>query len=124
MRGIKSAFIAGLVAGNADAELEVIACVTKEQIEVFNGTGVEIIAFLEKCHNYILGKTNNLDTLIEESNILERRLARIKRDEMQYIRATSASKKVDFVYLTLLQESQNIVAYTINLLKVNKKFQG
>lgn len=33
MRGIKSAFIAGLVAGNADAELEVIACVNKEQIE-------------------------------------------------------------------------------------------
>ncbi len=33
MRGIKSAFIAGLVAGNADAELEVIAHVTKEQIE-------------------------------------------------------------------------------------------
>ncbi|MBR1974516.1 MAG: serine dehydratase subunit alpha family protein [Clostridia bacterium] len=33
MRGIKSAFAAGLVAGNADAELEVIACVTEEQIE-------------------------------------------------------------------------------------------
>ncbi len=33
MRGIKSAFIAGLVAGNADAELEVIAHATKEQIE-------------------------------------------------------------------------------------------
>ena len=33
MRGIKSAFAAGLVAGNADAELEVIACVSKEQIE-------------------------------------------------------------------------------------------
>lgn len=33
MRGIKSAFAAGLVAGNADAELEVIACVTGEQIE-------------------------------------------------------------------------------------------
>ena len=32
MRGIKSAFIAGLVAGNADAELEVIAKVSKEQI--------------------------------------------------------------------------------------------
>ena len=32
MRGIKSAFIAGLVAGNADAELEVIANVTDEQI--------------------------------------------------------------------------------------------
>ncbi len=33
MRGIKSAFIAGLVAGNADAELEVISAVTLEQIE-------------------------------------------------------------------------------------------
>lgn len=33
LRGIKSAFAAGLVAGNADAELEVISCVTEEQIE-------------------------------------------------------------------------------------------
>ncbi len=33
MRGIKSAFIAGLVAGNADAELEVIASVSSQQIE-------------------------------------------------------------------------------------------
>ena len=33
MRGIKSAFIAGLVAGNADAKLEVISHVTPAQIE-------------------------------------------------------------------------------------------
>ncbi len=33
MRGIKSAFIAGLVAGDADAELEVISRVTPKQIE-------------------------------------------------------------------------------------------
>jgi len=33
MRGIQSAFVAGLVAGNADAELEVISHVMKEQIE-------------------------------------------------------------------------------------------
>ncbi len=33
MRGIKSAFIAGMVAGNADAELEVISKVTEEQIK-------------------------------------------------------------------------------------------
>lgn len=33
MRGIKSAFIAGLVAGNADAELEVIAEVSNTQIQ-------------------------------------------------------------------------------------------
>ncbi len=33
MRGIKSAFIAGMVAGNSDAELEVISAVTTAQIE-------------------------------------------------------------------------------------------
>lgn len=33
MRGIRSAFIAGLIAGNADAELEVISNVTEKQIE-------------------------------------------------------------------------------------------
>ena len=36
LRGIKSAFIAGLVAGDADAELEVISKVTPEQIEEMN----------------------------------------------------------------------------------------
>ncbi len=33
LRGIRSAFIAGLVAGNADAQLEVLSSVTAEQIE-------------------------------------------------------------------------------------------
>ena len=33
MRGIKSAFAAGMVAGNAGAELEVLSCVSEEQIE-------------------------------------------------------------------------------------------
>ena len=37
MRGIKSAFIAGLIAGNADAELEVISKVSTEQIEEMKG---------------------------------------------------------------------------------------
>ena len=37
MRGIKSAFIAGLVAGNADAELEVISKVSPQQIEEMRG---------------------------------------------------------------------------------------
>ena len=47
MRGIASAFVAGLVAGNADAELEVLSKVTAEQIEeikrVKESFNVEII---------------------------------------------------------------------------------
>lgn len=96
--------------------------ISTEQLAEFNGTGNDLVAFLRNCQQAV-EKQSNIDSLIATSNDLIRRISTIKRNEMQHIRATSASKKVDLVYLTFLQESQNIVAYSINLLKVNKKFQ-
>lgn len=98
--------------------------VNEEQLNEFNGTGNDVMAFLRKCETSIKEGMNDIDEITAESNNLIRRLSNIKRNEMQHIRATSASKKVDLVYLTLLQETQNIVAYSVNLLKVNQKFQG
>ena len=96
--------------------------INSDQLAEFNGTGQDIINFLRNCQTTIANQAD-IAPLVAESNNLIRRIATIKRNEMQHIRATSASKKVDLVYLTFLQESQNIVAYSINLLKVNKKFQ-
>lgn len=97
--------------------------VDNNQLNEFNGTGADVIAFLEKCSNAIRDNKCDLGQLSIESNNLIRRIDLIKRNEMQHIRATSASKKVDLVYLSFLQESQNIIAYSINLLKVLNKFQ-
>lgn len=97
--------------------------VTDKQMEEFNGTGLEIIAFLQKCSRCIEQGSQEIDTLTIEANKIIRTLTTLKRNELRYIRITSASKKVDFVYLTFLQESQNIVAYSINLLKMSNKFQ-
>ena len=43
--------------------------------------------------------------------------------ELQRIQSQSGSIRVSMVYLTMVQEAQNVVTYTINLMKVSRKFQ-
>jgi hypothetical protein len=50
-------------------------------------------------------------------------LSHLKREELQRIQSQSGSIKVSMVYLTMIQEAQNVVTYTINLMKVSRKFQ-
>ncbi len=89
----------------------------------FAGLGEDIITFFKHCSLYIEKDDNQFDTIANEGRLLIRRISEIRDKEMQHIRNTSASKKVDLVYITLLQESQVIVAHTIHLIKVNSKFQ-
>ncbi|EEF86754.1 hypothetical protein BACCELL_05645, partial [Bacteroides cellulosilyticus DSM 14838] len=50
-------------------------------------------------------------------------LSHLKREELQRIQSQAGSIKVSMVYLTMIQEAQNVVTYTINLMKVSRKFQ-
>ena len=54
---------------------------------------------------------------------LNGQLSHLKREELQRIQSQSGSIKVSMVYLTMIQEAQNVVTYTINLMKVSRKFQ-
>lgn len=47
----------------------------------------------------------------------------LKRKELQRIQSQAGSIRVSMVYLTMVQEAQNVVTYTINLMKVSRKFQ-
>jgi hypothetical protein len=58
---------------------------------------------------------NNKDLVNQFNHMKRRQLKRIKENQ--------ASTKVSMVYISIVQETQNIVAYTINLLKVNRKLQ-
>lgn len=42
---------------------------------------------------------------------------------MHHMQEQSSYIKVGMVFLTMIQESQNIVALAINLLKIDQKFQ-
>ena len=60
---------------------------------------------------------------MKKASILLEQLANLKQRELQRIQDQSGSIKTSMVYLTMIHESKSLVNYTINLLKVSKKFQ-
>ena len=61
--------------------------------------------------------------LIAESVDLTAKLTLLKKEELKRIQGQSGSTKVSMVYLNMVQEAQNVVSFTANLLKVSRKFQ-
>lgn len=97
--------------------------IDEQQRAEYNGLGNDIITFLNSCSKAIAEDSDNFDEIANNGRMLIHRLSEIRRNEMKHIRNTSASKKVDLVYITLLQESQAIIAHSIHLVRINAKFQ-
>ena len=85
----------------------------------------DIVYLLQVCrHKLENNDYNNFEEDIRKANDLNGQLAHLKREELQRIQSQSGSIKVSMVYLTMIQEAQNIVTYSINLMKVSRKFQA
>lgn len=94
------------------------------QKEEFMKVADEITEFINTSRTVIeQNDYQNLKEQIISANQLNNELSHLKREELKRIQMQSGSIKVSMVYLTLLQEAENVVNYTINLLKVSKKFQ-
>ena len=94
------------------------------QKEEFKHISKGITDFLEQARNFILQNDyTNFEEAISTANHLINSLAQLKRAELKRIQGQTGSLKVSMVYLTMIQEAQNVVAYTSNLLKVSRKFQ-
>lgn len=63
------------------------------------------------------------EELIAESITLMNQLTALKKGELKRIQGQSGSTKVSMVYLNMVQEAQNVVSFTANLLKVSRKFR-
>ena len=90
----------------------------------FEDVSTEISTLLKECRGKL--EENNfegLDKNVRKANELNNQLARLKREELQRIQGQNGSIKVSMVYLTMIQEAQNVVTYTTNLMKVSRKFQ-
>lgn len=84
----------------------------------------DIVYLLQLCrHQLESNDYDNLDQALRKANDLNGQLAQLKREELQRIRSQSGSIKVSMVYLNMIQEAQNIVTYSANLMKVSRKFQ-
>lgn len=61
--------------------------------------------------------------MADSGNRLSAELAQVKRNELKRLQGRTGSIKVNMVYLAMIQETQHVVSYAINLLKVSRKFQ-
>ncbi len=90
----------------------------------YGDTANNITTLIHNCR--ILLETNDYTGLSNEvklANELNAQLSHLKRQELQRIQGQKGSIRVSMIYLTMVQEAQNVVAYTINLIKVSRKFQ-
>ena len=94
------------------------------QKEDFSKMTESIITYLKRCA--VMIETNDyhrLDDVIVESVSLTNQLTALKKGELKRIQGQSGSTKVSMVYLNMVQEAQNVVSFTANLVKVSRKFQ-
>ncbi|WP_455626297.1 inorganic phosphate transporter [Parabacteroides sp.] len=90
----------------------------------FSGVSAKIISFLGDCAAMIRKNDyTGFEELIAESVALMSQLTALKKGELKRIQGQSGSTKVSMVYLNMVQEAQNVVSFTANLLKVSRKFQ-
>lgn len=90
----------------------------------FGDVAEDITCLIQQCRMKLT--ENNYSHFEEEigrANSLNGQLSHLKRQELQRIQSQTGSIKVSMVYLTMIQEAQNVVTYTINLMKVSRKFQ-
>ena len=94
------------------------------QKEDFGKMTDEIVSFLNRSSVMIeRNDYHSMDDLIAESVDLTAKLTLLKKEELKRIQGQSGSTKVSMVYLNMVQEAQNVVSFTANLLKVSRKFQ-
>lgn len=83
-----------------------------------------IITYLKRSASMIeKNDYHRLDDVVAESVTLTNQLTALKKGELKRIQGQSGSTKVSMVYLNMVQEAQNVVSFTANLIKVSRKFQ-
>lgn len=94
------------------------------QKEDFGKMTTSIVAYLNRCASMIeKNDYHRLDDVVAESVALTSQLTALKKGELKRIQGQSGSTKVSMVYLNMVQEAQNVVSFTANLIKVSRKFQ-
>ena len=90
----------------------------------FNPLDAIITYLIQQCRKKMENNEyNDMEEEVRRANDLNGQLSLLKRKELQRIQSQAGSIRVSMVYLTMVQEAQNVVTYTINLMKVSRKFQ-
>ena len=97
---------------------------SEEQKDEISTVAFAIDTFIDRCNIKIQENDyQKLKDILLSSNELTTELNRIKRVQLKRLKKQGVSTKVSMVYLTIIQESQNIVLFASNLVKVSRRFQ-
>ena len=90
----------------------------------FGDVAEDITYLIQQCRKKLESNDyNDFEEEVRRANDLNAQLSHLKRQELQRIQSQTGSVRVSMIYLTMVQEAQNVVTYTINLMKVSRKFQ-
>ena len=90
----------------------------------FSDVSEDITYLIQQCRKKLESNDyNDFEEEVRRANDLNAQLSHLKRQELQRIQSQTGSVRVSMIYLTMVQEAQNVVTYTINLMKVSRKFQ-
>ena len=96
----------------------------KVQKEALQSSVDDVIQFINETRELITDNHYQMtDSLLSESQELAQQLTQLKRGELKRLREEYLSTKTSLVYLNIIQEIQDMVLFTTNLLKVSRKFQ-
>ncbi|MGN0309527.1 MAG: inorganic phosphate transporter, partial [Bacteroides sp.] len=97
----------------------------KERIDEFLPLRDELMHLFD-CTQFLLARGDyaEVDTLREECDILKDNLSRLRKQQMDRMQDVSENLSVSYVYLNLLQESQEIVSSLRHLLRAARNFQA
>jgi len=97
---------------------------SEEQKEEISTIAFSIATFIDQCNIKIQENDYlKLKAILVSQNNLLGELNHIKRAQLKRLKKQGVSTKVSMIYLTIIQESQNIVSFTTNLVKVSRRFQ-
>ena len=90
----------------------------------FGDVAEDITYLIQQCRKKLESNDyNDFEEEVRRANDLNAQLSHLKRQDLQRIQSQTGSVRVSMIYLTMVQEAQNVVTYTINLMKVSRKFQ-
>lgn len=85
---------------------------------------LSVVSFINLCaETIVVNDYDNVNNLNNDCASLSAQLIALKKAELKRIQKEKGSTKVSMVYLNIIQEIQNVVIFSGNMVKVSRKFQ-
>lgn len=96
----------------------------QEYIDEFIPVCNDIDTFLEEAHRMITtGNFEGVDEVLVEGNAIKSRISQIRHAQQDRIQCEDSNIKIALLYLSTLQETQELISISRHLLRASKRFQ-